>query len=230
MDRFDSFGAKTGRSSEPKKEGQSILSLTALVVLPSFNLAPMDVVESVRRCLLKWDNGGDAEWYVFSTCSQRHLTLCSLSILATPHSNPTDPTSNDLLSTIYHTLITSTLLTWQPEASLSSSAFVQFVQSVLGSLPSSSSDKSPSVAAFGELLVDLFWTIDVELDDVHSDAKIALANAEQGNVPTAVDGADAAAVIARVAQVKQSAEADKDTVATIVKALVVRQASYQFQP
>lgn len=75
--------------------------------------------------------------------------------------------------------------------------------------------------AFAELLVDLLWAIDIELDDVHADAKLALANAEQGNVPTVTDGADAAAILARVAKVKQSAETDKSTLADLSRSLVV---------
>lgn len=81
--------------------------------------------------------------------------------------------------------------------------------------------KSPNVATFGELLVDLLWSIDVELDDVHSDAKVALANAEQGNVPVVAGGTDAAGVLARVAKVKQNAEADKGTLADFLRSLVV---------
>ena len=101
-------------------------------------------------------------------------------------------------------------------------ALVDFIQSLLGSLPSSSSVKSSSAVAFGELLVDLLWSIDIELDDIHSDAKLALVNAEQGNVPSVTTGTDVTTVMARVAKAKQSAESDKGTLAGLVKTLVVR--------
>lgn len=126
-----------------------------------------------------------------------------------------------MLTTVYHALITSTLLTWNQGSSLPPSALVEFVLSLLGRLPSSSSVKPSSAVAFGELLVDLLWTVDVELDDVHQDAKLALSNAEQGNAPVVAQGDDAAAVLARVAKTKQNAEADKATLAEIVRALVV---------
>lgn len=75
---------------------------------------------------------------------------------------------------------------------------------------------------FGELLVDLIWTVDAELDDIYQDSKVALLNAEQGNGPIVADGVDATAVLARVAKAKQTAEADKETLAGTVNLLVVR--------
>ena len=74
---------------------------------------------------------------------------------------------------------------------------------------------------FGELLVDLVWAIDAELDDVHQDAKVALANAEQGNGPIVAEGVDATVVLARVANAKQTTESDKEALAGTVNLLVV---------
>lgn len=69
--------------------------------------------------------------------------------------------------------------------------------------------------------MDVIWSIDAELDDIHQDAKIALANAEQGNGPIVADGVDATAVLARVANAKQSAESDKQTLSVTVSLLAV---------
>jgi THO complex subunit 2 len=126
-----------------------------------------------------------------------------------------------VLSTAYHTLIIATLQTWSPPRQLTSQGLISFIHSVLGRLPSPSSSKSPHAAVFGELLVDLLWAIDAELDDIHQDSKLALANAEQGNAPAVAEGTDAATVLARVAQAKQNAETDKQALAATVKLLAV---------
>jgi hypothetical protein len=68
--------------------------------------------------------------------------------------------------------------------------------------------------------VDLLWTVDVELDEIISDANATLANADQGNA-VGGSGADAVTVVARVAKVKQNAEVDKVTLAGLVRSLVV---------
>lgn len=184
----------------------------------------MDVVGTVRKCLARWDEGGEAQWYVADPCMLQQCRLNvwrSRDLLAAPHLNPSDPAAHDVLSTVYHTIITATLETWAPPKSLSAQAVVNFVQSVLEGLPSPSSAKSPHAIVFGEILVDLIWAIDSELDDIHQDAKLALANAEQGNAPPVAEGDDATAVLARVAKAKQSAESDKQTLAETVKLLVV---------
>ena len=108
---------------------------------------------------------------------------------------------------------------------LPTQSLIDFIESLLGSLPSSSSVKSSDAVVFSELLVDLLWTIDIELDDFHSDAKVALASAENGDVSTSADENDAAAVLARVAKAKQSAEADKTTLANLLRSLVVSASS-----
>lgn len=57
-----------------------------------------------------------------------------------------------------------------------------FVQSVLDGLPSSSSTSTASsnAAIFGEIVVDMIWSIDVELEEIISDAKGILVNGEHG--------------------------------------------------
>ena len=146
--------------------------------------------------------------------------MTSRKLLATPHSNPTDQASNDLLSTVYYTFLTSTLLSWQPENTFSSSSFAEFIQSVLGDLPSPSSAKSSNAVAFSELLVDLLWAVDVELDDIGTNASATLANADKGN-PVVREGVDTVAAVARMALVKQNVEADKQTLSQFVQKLVV---------
>ena len=122
---------------------------------------------------------------------------------------------------MYNTLVTASLQTWSPAKHLSPQALVKFIQSLLDSLPSPSSTKSSHAVLFGELLVDLIWSIDAELDDVHQDAKIAIVNAEQGNGPIVAEGVDTTAVLAQVANAKQIAELDKETLAETVNLLVV---------
>ncbi len=126
-----------------------------------------------------------------------------------------------MLSTAYHTLITSTLQTWSPTKALSPQSLTDFIQSVLERLPSPSSAKSSNAVVFGELLVDLIWSIDVDIDEVYQDAKLALANAEQGKTAVVAEGSDPAEVLAKVAQAKKNAEVDKETLGNFVRQLVV---------
>lgn len=165
---------------------------------------------------------------VFALSFTGLTTLCSLSIVTSPHSNPADSEATDILTTTYQALLTSTLKTWPTNASLSLDTFVQFVQSVLERLPSSSANNQSSNATlFGELLVDLIWSLDAELEDVLSDARLA-ANAEQGQSPTVADdkddkaAAEHAARLAKIMKAKENAESDKETLTIIVKKLLVR--------
>jgi THO complex subunit 2 len=107
----------------------------------------------------------------------------SRNILISPHCNPSDPNCADVLTTAYHTLLCSTLRTWSPHDTLTADAFLAFLQSVLDGLPSSStlSTNSSNVAPFGEIVVDMVWSIDAELDEILADTKVALANVEQGS-------------------------------------------------
>lgn len=90
----------------------------------------------------------------------------------------------DVLTTAYHTLLCSTLRTWSPKDTLTADAFLAFVQSVLDGLPSSSSassSNSSNATLFGEIVIDMVWSIDAELDEILADAKVAMANIEQGS-------------------------------------------------
>jgi len=112
------------------------------------------------------------------------MVIHSHNILISPHCNPSDPDCADVLTTAYHALLCSTLSTWSPERPLTADAFLAFVQSVLDGLPSSSStssSNSSNIALFGEIVVDMVWSIDAELDEILADAKAAIANVEQGS-------------------------------------------------
>lgn len=159
-------------------------------------------------------------------CPCRHIgtdrpETNSRNVLTTPHCNPSDAGAHDLLSTVYHTLISATLLTWSPKHALAPQTLVAFIQSVLEHLPSPSSVKSSNAVVFGEILVDVIWSIDVDVDDIYQDAKLVVTNAEQGKAPQVAEGQDPAAVLSRAAQAKQNAESDKEKLAGMVKQLVV---------
>ena len=113
-------------------------------------------------------------------------------------------------------MLSSTLLSWNTKKSLSADALIAFVRSVLDHLPSSSAgtDKNPNVAAFGETLVDIVWSIDAELEDILGDAKGAASAAEQGALT--------AAIVAQAVKAKENAETDKATLVVIVRRLLVR--------
>ncbi|KAI9000935.1 transcription factor/nuclear export subunit protein 2-domain-containing protein [Trametes punicea] len=159
----------------------------------------MDVLNTTRQLLLNWESGGDEE------CRK---------LVTGPHSNPYDPDANATLTTIYHALISSTLLSWPVKRSLSVDAVIAFVQSVLDRLPSSStpSEKSPNVVAFGEILVDVIWAIDSELEEIVGDAKNAANAAEQGTMSPAT--------VEQVVKAKANAESDKSTIESIVRRLL----------
>ena len=133
-----------------------------------------------------------------------------------------------MLTTVYQTLLNSTLKTWSPNASLASDAFVDFVQSVLDRLPSSSANNhSSNVTLFGEILVDLFWATDAELEDILTDARNASAAAEQAAAQGGESGqADKPAVnhadlVAGILKAKENVESDKATLIDIIKRLLV---------
>lgn len=117
---------------------------------------------------------------------------------------------------MYYALLSSTLLSRSPSKLLSSDALVAFIRSIVDHLPSSSagSDKSPSVNALGEILVDVIWSIDAELEDLIGDAKNAASAAEQGVLTPAT--------VAQAVKAKDDAESDKATINTVVRRLLVR--------
>lgn len=176
-------------------------------------------------------NGSRINVYAIGQCSCTSGT--SRNFIAASHSNPSDPGCNDLLTTVYHTLVVSTLLSWSPKKWLAIDAFVAFVQSVVERLPSSSlvNSKSSNVIALGEILVDVVWSVDSELEEILADTKFALANAEQGSpnsASPAVSGgsgpageAALSATLEKVLKAKQNAELDKETLTILIRRLLV---------
>lgn len=148
--------------------------------------------------------------------------MCSRNILHAPHCNPSDPRCLDVLSTTYHTLLASTLKTWSPKYPLAPAAFVEFVQSVLKELPSSSSSNS-NATIFGEHLVDMIWSLDLELEELYGDFKsLPGGNAGEQGAQVADD------TQSKAIKSKRNIENDKETIAVIVKQLLV--CSIHFAP
>jgi THO complex subunit 2 len=140
---------------------------------------------------------------------------CSRELLIRLHCDYSKGDRLDELVTVYQTLLTASLSTWSATA-LSSATFVLFVQSVLASLPSSSvsSAKSADALVFGEALVDMIWSTDIELDEIVAEAKAAESSKDTEN-----EGKDG---LSQWTLARQHGENDKDTLADIVKQLLVR--------
>lgn len=160
----------------------------------------------------------------------RYATYCSFSyfqyfvqsrnIVFAPHCNPTDPQCLDILTTVYNTLLCATLLTWSPAHPLTPTAFADFVQSVLRSLPSSSNEAEvqPShVTVFGDYLIDMIWSVDTQLDELLAEARSAVAAAADGKVA----GKDLTALVNKAKKAQQNAETDKQRIPSIVMKLLV---------
>ncbi|KAG1874783.1 transcription factor/nuclear export subunit protein 2-domain-containing protein [Suillus subalutaceus] len=172
----------------------------------------MDVVTKVEGWITNWSKEGESELRNF---------------LISPHSNPSDLICAEALTTAYHALLLSVLTTWQPKQNaLNAQAFVAFIQSVLLALPSSSCARAgPPVQniVFGEILVDVLWATDAQLDEFLADAKSALVGSEQAcggqqvkDTPKkdTTDGAGKAALL------KHFVEQDKETLSELVKRLL----------
>ncbi|KAG6378421.1 transcription factor/nuclear export subunit protein 2-domain-containing protein [Boletus reticuloceps] len=159
----------------------------------------MNVVDKVRSCLEKWPKSGETECRKF---------------LLPAHLNPMDPDTIDTLTTAYHTLLFSALRTWTPSGLLTPQSFVDFVESVLVSLPSSSVQSRPmqSDTLFGELLVDIVWSLDAQLDELVTDAKATITNVEQTT---------SASDLHKATGIKQTAEQDKELLVDVVKRLLL---------
>lgn len=138
----------------------------------------------------------------------------SRNFLLPAHLNPTDLTSAETLTTAYHTLLFSVLRTWAPSGFLTPQGFIAFVHSVLLSLPSSSAQSRPiqSDSLFGELLIDIVWSLDAQLDELVTDAKAIIAASEQ---------AAGTGDLQKASGVKQTAEQDKELLVDVVKRLLV---------
>jgi THO complex subunit 2 len=178
----------------------------------------MDLVKTVQSCLSRWKSGGEEEWYVLLSRGRIvELMSSSRRLVIAPHCNPLDASCVDVLVTVYETLFLAAFASRTPKHPLTIDDFVAFVQSVLDHLPSSSSSsstRSSNISAFGEHLVDIVWSLDAGLDEVLVEAKTVVTACEQ-------NGGDMNATLVKAAKVKQQAEADKSTICSIVKKLLV---------
>lgn len=90
---------------------------------------------------------------------------------------------------------------------------------MLQGLPSSHDAPSPAANALGELLVDTVWSIDLQLDEVIADSKVAIsAQPEKENEKEQAESQVEGAV-----PTKDTATKDKATLLEVVKLLLVRQ-------
>lgn len=122
-----------------------------------------------------------------------------------------DPSAADVLTTAYHTIICSVLQTWSQPPVLSPLAVVDFVQATLNSLPSSSSARSGMNhvgSDFGEILVDVIWSVDSALEEPIQEHKAASAP-------------ETAKANFKLEQQKVTAERDKEAIQQIVRRLLV---------
>lgn len=158
--------------------------------------------------LVEKQNGTNANSCYWDTT----LNRSSRKLLLPLHSNPNDFKSADRLTTMHQALLFCSLKSWPSMGTLPVEAYVSFAQSVLEALPSSSSQsatQSPNVAIFGEYFVDIVWSLDVELEELLSDAKTATGEAA-----------------AKALKVVQLAEEDKATLAHLVKRFSVSPCSF----
>ena len=119
----------------------------------------------------------------------------------------------------YHTLLCATLSTWTPTNPLSPTAFVEFVTSILSTLPSTSSSLPSNAAIFGDHLVDMIWSVDIELDEFLSEARLAAtASVEETNL----SARDISLLTSKARKVQQNVENDKQRIPALVKKLLVR--------
>ena len=106
--------------------------------------------------------------------------LNSRDFLTSPNCNPAEPACVDVLTSAYYTLIASTLSTWSTSHTITPDEFIALVQSVLDSLPSSSSipasrSSSANALIIGEILIDMIWSVDAGLEEVIAESKAALS-------------------------------------------------------
>ncbi|KAI5124799.1 hypothetical protein M0805_005432 [Coniferiporia weirii] len=170
----------------------------------------MDVITSVKTCLDKWSKGGESE--------------CR-TILIPPHCHPTDPGCADVLATVYQALLHAVLKTWStpPYSQLNVVMLVAFIRNVLDNLPSTSTastERSRNLVLFGELIVDLVWAVDAELDELISDARVSSG----GGVSSSggdVNESDVAQAKMKTERAKKVAEGDKEILADFLKRLLI---------
>jgi hypothetical protein len=129
--------------------------------------------------------------------------LSSRQFLLKLHSAIPNGQGSDDVYTAYNTLLTATLSSWSKHKCFTPATFVTFVQSVLSSLPSTSSSTTEpsSLTWLGNSLVDMIWSIDIELDELVVESKSS--EGTSGN------------------EHQRCGEKDKQVVADLVKKLLV---------
>lgn len=163
---------------------------------------------------------------MYVCCAELSLTISvasSRKILLTPHSNPADPVCLDVLTTAYHTLLCATLTTWTPTNPLTPTAFVEFVNSILSSLPSSSTTSSKGTSnatIFGDHLVDMIWSVDTELDELLIEARAATAATATGE-PGKPPSREAVMLSTKTKKALSNVENDKQRIPVILRRLLV---------
>lgn len=138
-----------------------------------------------------------------STIHEHVAPLASRQLFHKLHSASPNGRGTDDLYTAYNTLLTATLSTWSNHKHLTPASFVAFVQSVLSGLPSTSSStpEPSSLTWLRGSLVDMLWSIDIELDELVAEAKASEATV--GN------------------EHQKDGEKDKQVVADLVRKLLV---------
>lgn len=123
----------------------------------------------------------------------------------------------DVLSTAYETLLHAVLRTWSAAPLLTTEKLAFFIKSLLDGLPSSSSTeegrKPQHAVLFGELLVDIVWSVDSELDEIIADARSLTGGMMETDEQTVS--------VVRAMASKELAESDKNVLADLVKKLLV---------
>ncbi|KAF7331994.1 hypothetical protein MKEN_00079700 [Mycena kentingensis (nom. inval.)] len=166
----------------------------------------------LRKHVQSWSTRGEAEWSVHPPHTlARRPTHSSRAFVVAAHSNPA--AVNDL-ATVYTSLAAHIVTPNATRPQLPPSAFVAFVKSVVDALPSSSSSTSPILVQLSTMLVDAISTLDSILEETISNAKSSIEQC--GDNPTG----QLAIALARVKKAKQTAEKDKDILATVEKHLV----------
>lgn len=139
----------------------------------------------------------------------------------------TDGHSSAALYDAFHTLIAHSISSLcQTQFTLKPSAIAAFLHKLVQALPSSSTGNAPEPAtasAIDETIVDVLWAIDAHIDDNIQDAvaveRAANAPKQQPQDGTADDTSDR---LARAKAKRAKAEADRATVAEVLKLLLVR--------
>ena len=158
------------------------------------------------------------------TRSIRLTPLSSRAVLSSPLCSLSDPSALecvDVVSTVYQTLLHATLASWPVEYKITVPSLVSFTQAVLNDLPSSSSAlKSKNLIKFGELLVDVVWVVDSELEEILADVK-TLATTTASDTVGEARSLPSKEELEASAKVKTVAESDKEALASFITKLLV---------